>query len=94
MPAHLKEWSCPGLVDRLGLLVSSGDSRPPFAVDRGERVEGIRIDGNNLAIFECPQQARLQIKRQLPSFIDLEPISKPPETRINKGENRGLEIGS
>jgi hypothetical protein len=26
--------------------------------------------------------------------IILEPISKPPQTRIHKGENRGLEIGS
>ena len=25
---------------------------------------------------------------------NLEPISKPPQTRINKGGNRGLEIGS
>jgi hypothetical protein len=26
------------------------------------------------------------------AIIYLEPISKPPQTRINKGENRGLEI--
>ncbi len=64
----------------------------PQIVKETSKVPIIRMHLSALLIYRIVTMKGYTTGKTGVAIIYLEPISKPPQTRINKGENRGLEI--